>query len=68
MMKRVAIYARVSTDKKGQDPESQLQQLRSWCERMDRPRICELRAALRLAINNHSAGTHTATRLAASQL
>jgi predicted site-specific integrase-resolvase len=25
--KRVAIYARVSTDKKGQDPENQLQQL-----------------------------------------
>src|SRR5260370_10250998 len=33
--KRVAIYARVSTDKKGQDPENQLQQLRTWCERMD---------------------------------
>jgi DNA invertase Pin-like site-specific DNA recombinase len=35
MMKRVAIYARVSTDKKGQDPENQLQQLRTWCGRMD---------------------------------
>ena len=33
--KRVAIYARVSTDKKGQDPENQLQQLRTWCSRMD---------------------------------
>jgi DNA invertase Pin-like site-specific DNA recombinase len=33
--KRVAIYARVSTDKKGQDPENQLQQLRTWCGRMD---------------------------------
>ena len=33
--KRVAIYARVSTDKKSQDPENQLQQLRTWCERMD---------------------------------
>lgn len=32
--KRVAIYARVSTDKKGQDPENQLQQLRAWCDRM----------------------------------
>jgi DNA invertase Pin-like site-specific DNA recombinase len=32
--KRVAIYARVSTEKKGQDPENQLQQLRSWCDRM----------------------------------
>jgi DNA invertase Pin-like site-specific DNA recombinase len=31
---RVAIYARVSTDDKGQDPENQLRQLREWCERM----------------------------------
>jgi DNA invertase Pin-like site-specific DNA recombinase len=31
---RVAIYARVSTDDKGQDPENQLRQLRTWCERM----------------------------------
>jgi DNA invertase Pin-like site-specific DNA recombinase len=29
---RVAIYARVSTDDKGQDPENQLRQLREWCE------------------------------------
>jgi DNA invertase Pin-like site-specific DNA recombinase len=28
---RVAIYARVSTDDKGQDPENQLAQLRAWC-------------------------------------
>jgi DNA invertase Pin-like site-specific DNA recombinase len=28
---RVAIYARVSTDDKGQDPENQLRQLRDWC-------------------------------------
>ena len=28
---RVAIYARVSTDDKGQDPENQLRQLREWC-------------------------------------
>jgi DNA invertase Pin-like site-specific DNA recombinase len=28
---RVAIYARVSTDDKGQDPENQLSQLRAWC-------------------------------------
>jgi DNA invertase Pin-like site-specific DNA recombinase len=28
---RVAIYARVSTDDKGQDPENQLRELRSWC-------------------------------------
>jgi len=32
--RRVAIYARVSTTDKGQDPENQLRQLRSWCERM----------------------------------
>lgn len=31
---RVAIYARVSTDDKGQDPENQLRQLRVWCDRM----------------------------------
>ena len=30
-MKRVAIYARVSTDDKGQDSENQLRQLRSCC-------------------------------------
>jgi DNA invertase Pin-like site-specific DNA recombinase len=28
---RVAIYARVSTDDRGQDPENQLRQLRVWC-------------------------------------
>ena len=27
----IAIYARVSTDDKGQDPENQLRQLRQWC-------------------------------------
>jgi DNA invertase Pin-like site-specific DNA recombinase len=27
---RVAIYARVSTDDKGQDPENQLRELRYW--------------------------------------
>jgi DNA invertase Pin-like site-specific DNA recombinase len=27
----VAIYARVSTDDKGQDPENQLRELRQWC-------------------------------------
>ena len=27
---RVAIYARVSTDDKGQDPENQLRELRAW--------------------------------------
>jgi DNA invertase Pin-like site-specific DNA recombinase len=28
---RVAIYARVSTDDSGQDPENQLGELRAWC-------------------------------------
>ena len=28
---RVAIYARVSSDDRGQDPENQLSQLRAWC-------------------------------------
>lgn len=32
---RVAIYARVSTTDKGQDPENQLRQLRAWCEASD---------------------------------
>lgn len=30
--RRVAIYACVSTDDRGQDPENQLRQLREWCE------------------------------------
>src|SRR3990167_7046439 len=30
-MTRFAIYARVSTDDKGQDPENQLRELRAWC-------------------------------------
>jgi DNA invertase Pin-like site-specific DNA recombinase len=29
--KRIAIYARVSTEDRGQDPENQLMQLRAWC-------------------------------------
>jgi len=28
---RVALYGRVSTNNKGQDPENQLTQLRQWC-------------------------------------
>ncbi len=28
---RVAIYARISTIDKGQDPENQLRELRAWC-------------------------------------
>jgi len=31
---RVAIYARVSTERKAQDPENQLSQLRAWAGRM----------------------------------
>jgi len=38
---RVAIYARVSTDDKGQDPKNQLLQLRAWCERMGYPVVRE---------------------------
>src|SRR5215831_16166039 len=38
---RVAIYARVSTDDKGQDPENQLRQLRDWCARMGHPVVRE---------------------------
>ena len=30
---RVALYARVSTSDKGQDPEMQLRELREYCER-----------------------------------
>ena len=30
--KRVAVYARVSTDDKGQAPENQLRELRAWCD------------------------------------
>jgi DNA invertase Pin-like site-specific DNA recombinase len=29
---RIAIYARVSTEDKGQDPENQLRELRGWCK------------------------------------
>lgn len=28
---RIAIYARVSTDDRGQDPENQLRELQAWC-------------------------------------
>jgi DNA invertase Pin-like site-specific DNA recombinase len=41
MAARVAIYARVPTDDKGQDPENQLRQLRAWCERMSYPVVRE---------------------------
>jgi DNA invertase Pin-like site-specific DNA recombinase len=41
MATRVAIYARVSTDDKGQDPENQLRQLREWCGRMAYPVVRE---------------------------
>src|ERR1700751_346647 len=38
---RAAIYARVSTEDKGQTPNNQLLQLRAWCERMGYPVVCE---------------------------
>ena len=41
MATRVAVYARVSTDDKGQDPENQLRQLREWCGRMGYPVVSE---------------------------
>lgn len=41
MAMRVAIYARVSTDDRGQDPENQLRQLREWCARMGHPIVRE---------------------------
>jgi DNA invertase Pin-like site-specific DNA recombinase len=41
MTKRVAIYARVSTDDKRQDPENQLRQLHEWCRRTDHPVVRE---------------------------
>src|ERR1700751_5351564 len=41
MAMRVGIYARVSTDDKGQDPENQLRQLRDWCTRMGYPIVRE---------------------------
>jgi DNA invertase Pin-like site-specific DNA recombinase len=38
---RAAIYARVSTEDKGQTPDNQLLQLRAWCERMGYPIVRE---------------------------
>ena len=38
---RVAIYARVSTDDRGQDPENQLAQLRAWCAATDHVIVAE---------------------------
>ena len=38
---RAAIYARVSTDGKGQTPDNQLRQLRDWCARMGYPVVRE---------------------------
>jgi DNA invertase Pin-like site-specific DNA recombinase len=32
---KAAVYARVSTDDKGQDPETQLLQLREYCRNND---------------------------------
>ena len=38
---RVAIYARVSTDDKGQDPENQLREFRQWCQHAGHPIVRE---------------------------
>jgi DNA invertase Pin-like site-specific DNA recombinase len=38
---RIAIYARVSTDDKSQDPENQLRQLRLWCVSADHELVHE---------------------------
>src|SRR5260370_8311988 len=38
---RVAIYARVSTDDRGQDTENQLAQLRAWCAAADHQIVAE---------------------------
>jgi DNA invertase Pin-like site-specific DNA recombinase len=38
---RVAIYARVSTDARGQDPDNQLAQLRAWCAAADHAIVAE---------------------------
>ena len=38
---RVAIYGRVSTDDRGQDPENQLAQLRTWCAASDHQIVAE---------------------------
>ena len=47
-LKRVAIYARVSTDGKGQDPENQLRELRAWCEHAGHAVVAENGGASRL--------------------
>jgi DNA invertase Pin-like site-specific DNA recombinase len=39
--RRVAVYARVSTHDKGQDPENQLMQLRAWCARAGHELVAE---------------------------
>jgi DNA invertase Pin-like site-specific DNA recombinase len=43
---RIAIYARVSTDDKGQDPENQLRELLDWVIKLgpyNQPRVRRLR-------------------------
>jgi Resolvase, N terminal domain len=37
----VALYARMSTDDKGRDPENQLAQLREWCSRSGHEIVAE---------------------------
>ena len=38
---KVALYSRVSTDDRGQDPENQLVQLRAWCAAMGHSIVAE---------------------------
>jgi DNA invertase Pin-like site-specific DNA recombinase len=60
MSMRVAIYARVSTDDKGQTPDNQLLQLRAWCERMSYPVVREY-----VEYENGGKGTEYRKQLAA---
>lgn len=60
MSMRVAIYARVSTDDKGQTPDNQLLQLREWCERMSYPVVREY-----VEYENGGKGTEYRKQLAA---
>jgi DNA invertase Pin-like site-specific DNA recombinase len=57
---RAAIYARVSTEDKGQTPDNQLLQLRAWCERMGYPVVREY-----VEHENGSKGLEYRKRLAA---
>jgi len=57
---RVAIYARVSTDDKGQEPENQLRQLRVWCRRVGHRLVHEY-----IEYESGKRGTHDRKQLSA---